>query len=204
MSKFNTEFSFDLRDATFGSNSQFVVATGGPISGKTTVLNALGVPYEPEVARVYIERELAKGRTKQEIRANEAEFQRGLVSTKVEIELSRPKDRPWFFDRAMPDSITYYRVAGLDPSSLLKDCCHVRYAVVLHFDLLPDEHVAQVLASDPVRTEDLETRRFLDEYLIHDYRALGYDVLRVPVMSSIKRTAFVKEALTERGIKKAH
>lgn len=87
---FNTSFTFDLSAAEFGERSQFVVATGAPISGKSTVLDALGVPYEPEVARVFIEREVAKGLTKEQIRADEGAFQRGLVDTKREIELSRP------------------------------------------------------------------------------------------------------------------
>jgi len=198
--QFNQTFSFDLTKAVFGQDSKFVVATGGPISGKTSVLDALGVPYEPEVARVYIERELAAGRTKNQIRVDEGAFQKGLVDTKLEIELDRPKDRPWFFDRAMPDSITYYRAAGLDPSPILDDCKRIQYAAVLQFDLLPDENVATVLEADPVRTEDPETRRLLDEYLERDYAALGYEVLRVPVMSVPERKAFVIESLEARGI----
>jgi predicted ATPase len=199
--KFNSSFTFDFREARFGVESKYVVATGAPISGKTSVLKALGVPFEPEVARVYIEREIAKGRTKTDIRADEGAFQRGLVDTKLAIEASRPKDQPWFFDRAMPDSITYYRAAGLDPSSLLPDCKHVRYALVLQFDPLPDSVVERILADDPVRTEDPETRRLLDRFLERDYSALGYDVLRVPVMDLNERLAFVKENLRKRGIR---
>jgi len=197
---FNTKFAFDLRSAQFGLESKFVVATGGPISGKTSVLNALKVPYEPEVARVFIESEIARGLAKEEIRADEAAFQRALVDTKIAIELSRPKDRTWYFDRAMPDSITYYRAAGLDPSSILEACKLVKYALVFHFELLPFNAVELVLAQDPVRTEDMETRQLLDQYLEKDYRALGYDVIRVPVMSVNDRVIFVIEELKRRGV----
>jgi len=65
---------------------------------------------------------------------------------------------------------------------------------------LPDENVATVLEADPVRTEDPETRRLLDQYLERDYAALGYEVLRVPVMSVPERKAFVIENLKVRGI----
>ena len=164
------------------------------------MLDALGVHYEPEVARIYIEREIAKGRTKTEIRADEGAFQKGLVDTKLEIELSRPKDRPWYFDRAMPDSITYYRAAGLDPSSIILDCTRVKYAVVLKFDLLPDDVVESVLANDSVRTEDPETRLLLDRFLERDYATLGYEVVRVPFMSLVDRTNYVIEELEKRGI----
>lgn len=200
MPDFNCKFSFDLRSSLFGSDSQFIVATGGPLSGKTTVLDALGLPYEPESARAYMERELEKGKDKFAIRADEAAFQRGLVSIKMGIEDSRPKDRLYFFDRGMPDSITYFRAAGLDPSSLLKECKRVRYAAVFHFDLVPTENVARVMQQDRVRTEDEELRCLLDRYLELDYRALGYDVIRVPFMSVRARVHFVLDALQNLNI----
>lgn len=58
----------------------------------------------------------------------------------------------------MPDSISYYRAAGLNPSTILPDCKLVQYKVVLLFDPLPDDTVQRVLADDPVRSNP-ETRK---------------------------------------------
>ncbi len=197
---FNTTFSLDLKHQPFETDSQFVVMTGGPLSGKTSLLDALGVPYQHEAARAYLERGLAAGKTKHQLRGDEAAFQQALIDIKLEIERAYPKEQLRFFDRAMPDSITYARASGLDPTPIFAACKRVRYAVVFLFDLLPADDIAALLTADPVRTENPEMRRLLDEYLEKDYVLLGYDVQRVPVMPIAERKAFVLDFLRQQGI----
>ena len=151
-------------------------------------LESQGFSLIPEVARAHIERELASGQTMDEIREDEAKFQRALIETKLGLEAAVPPTEVVFFDRAMPDSITYYRVAGLDPNDVLSDCFNFRYGHVFLFDRLP-------LEQDGVRTEDAGTAAFLDRWLERDYSALGYDVIRVPVMSVSDRVEFLLERI---------
>jgi predicted ATPase len=40
----------------------------------------------------------------------------------------------------------------------------------------------------------------MDEWLAHDYGALGCSVVRVPVLSPEERLAFVLETLSEQGL----
>ena len=200
MNNFNQSFSFDYREREFESDSKFVVVTGAPMSGKTTAIKALNLPYEMEVARVYIERELANGRTKFEIRADEGEFQLSLLRAKLSLEARRKKDCLCIFDRGIPDTITYLRATELDPSPILKTCLHVRYAMVLHFDLIPLDDIASTIEKDEVRTEDPEKRLLLDEYLQRDYRALGYDIVKVPFMPLKERVSFIKSCLLRHGL----
>src|SRR5271163_948267 len=104
-------------------STRWCVITGAPCSGKTTVLEALeqvGFKWIPEAARLYIDAELAKGRSIEEIRRDEATFQRGLVATKARIESELAPNGTVFLDRAMPDSLTYYRVARLDPAEVFE------------------------------------------------------------------------------------
>lgn len=169
------------------------VITGAPCSGKTSVLQELekrGFRFVPEAARVYIEEQISKGRSLQDIRANEGEFQIGLVGIKAHIEDNLPINEIIFLDRALPDSITYYRAAGLDPSSLTTTCHHYRYRNIFIFDRLP-------LVYDYARIEDESTVDFLDRQLEEDYRNLGYDVIRVPVMSVSERSEFIINKITE-------
>jgi predicted ATPase len=51
-----------------------------------------------------------------------------------------------------------------------------------------------------LRPEDDAVARLLDEWLARDYSALGYNVVRVPVLSPQERLAFVVERLSEQGL----
>ena len=103
--------------------TNWCILTGAPCSGKTTVLNELekrGFKCIPEVARVYIEQELSKGLTIDEMRADEAAFQKKIIEIKKQIELDLVPEEIVFFDRAMPDSISYLRIAGMDAAEVIE------------------------------------------------------------------------------------
>jgi len=160
------------------STSNWYVITGGPSSGKTTVLNELaklGYLVYPEVARVLIDKEMAKGKTLREIRKNEAEFQRKVLKMKAKIENKAPKDKIVFFDRAIPDSIAYYQICGLDPKEVLKLYKRKRYRKIFFLEQLP-------LDQDYARTEDKKTIERLNKLLKESYKKLGYEVVNIPVM----------------------
>ncbi len=181
----------NLDQKCFGKDTRWCVVTGAPSSGKTTVLQQIyrkGFRFVPEVARTFIEEQLAIGKTLREIRADERIFQRRLFANKIEIEKNLPEDESLFLDRAIPDSITYYKVCGLDPANIFEQCRFRRYYAVFIFDRLP-------LLHDGARNESEEAAQFIDRQLELDYRALGHDVLRVPVMTVEKRIEFILEKL---------
>ncbi len=171
--------------------TEWCVLTGAPCSGKTTVLSALealGCRCIPEAARVYIEQELSEGRTLKEIRADKAEFQNKIIAIKKQIESRLPAQELIFLDRALPDSISYLRVAGLDPSEVIEASKFFYYRRIFIFDPLPWQ-------PDEVRNEDDETIALLDKQLEADYRQLGYDPIRIPVMSVQKRVDLILQTL---------
>ena len=51
---------------------------------------------------------------------------------------------------------------------------------------------------DGVRIEDEAAADYLDEWHYHDYTALGYRVVRVPVLPPQERLAFVLERLSDK------
>ena len=79
----------------------------------------------------------------------------------------------------------------MNPNELLAECFHHRYASVFILDLLP-------LKLDGARIEDDLYTVVYDEWLDRDYSALGYRVVRVPVLSPEERVAFVLESLPGR------
>lgn len=154
------------------------VITGGPSSGKTTVLKELaklGYLVYPESARVIIDNEMKKGKTIEEIRGNEAAFQKEVFKMNLKREKKAPKDQIVFFDRAIPDSIAYYQICGLNPKEVLKFCQKKRYRKIFFFEQLPFE-------KDYARVEDSKTVKNLNKLLKESYKKLGYKVINIPAM----------------------
>ncbi|MGD2147393.1 MAG: ATP-binding protein [Anaerolineae bacterium] len=171
------------------------VITGAASCGKTTLINMMaerGYVTVSETARPYIERELARGRPQEEIFTSEA-TQRGILDLQMRAERAlRPNDVA-FLDRALPDTLTFFRIVGCDPNQVLATChCH-RYASVAILDPLPFE-------VDGTRLEDDVYVGLLDRWLARDYTALGYDVLRVPALPPEERVAFLLDRLSEQGL----
>jgi predicted ATPase len=159
------------------------VITGGPSSGKTTVINELaklGYLTIPEAARVYFNQETAKGKSLDEIRGDEAEFQRKVLKMKIKIENDLPKNKIIFLDRAIPDSIAYYQVCGLNPKEVTQLCQKKQYQKIFFLEQLPVEN-------DYARIENAETIKKLNRLLKEEYQNLGYKVIDIPPMSVEKR-----------------
>lgn len=189
------ELDPDLLSTPFRVQTKWHVITGAPCSGKTTLIDLVaagGFLSVPEVGRKYIEREIAKGRTIDEIRASDVAFASMIKDLQLEIERGLKATEVIFLDRALPDCLAYFRLAGLNPNEILPECFYHRYASVFVLDRLPVQH-------DGVRTEPDVTADLLDEWLARDYSALGYGVVRVPVLPPEKRLAFVNEILAGQG-----
>jgi len=169
--------------------TSWYVITGGPSSGKSKLIDRLAFSIFqviPEAARIYIDEEMSKGRKIEEIRADEAEFQRIVLKMKAKLELKVIPGRITFFERGIPDSVAYYRSLGLDTTPVIEASKQRRYCGIFLLDLLP-------YIPDYARTEDKETRRKLDQFLYEDYTNLGYNVIRVPVMTIGERMQFILE-----------
>jgi predicted ATPase len=135
---------------------------------------------------------MAKGRTLDEIFAC-ADDERTMKDWQRRAELDLRATDTVFMDRALPDFLWGWRYQGMDPNELLPECLHLRYASVFILDLLP-------LELDGARFEDDMFTIQFDEWLVRDYSALGYDVIRVPVLPPKDRVEFVLDTLSEQGM----
>ena len=192
-----TELDPDLLSTPFSVQTNWHVITGGPCSGKSTLIDQLanqGFRTVPESARLYIERETAKGRANHPIRVNAAALQRSIKDMQLRIEVGLRADDVLFLDGAVPGSLAWYRVYGLNPNEILLDCFHHRYASVFMLDPISFQ-------PDDQRVEEMVSiAGYLDEWHTRDYSALGYSVVRVPVLPPEERLAFVLERLSEQGL----
>jgi predicted ATPase len=173
------------------------VITGAPCCGKTTLIDQLagkGFRTLPEGARLYIEREMAKGRPLHPIRVDAVALQRKIKDKQLSLEAGLRANDVAFLDRAVPDSLAWYRAFGLNPNDILSECLRHCYASVFLLDPLPFQ-------ADDGRAEEVAAiAGYLDEWHARDYSALGYDVVRVPVLLAEDRLAFVLETLSEKEL----
>lgn len=184
-----TEGSVFVNSKNLKKVPAWYIITGGPSSGKTTILNELalrGFYVVPEAARVLIDRFKTKDVSTRELRKDEGEFQKKVLQMKLEIEEQTSKDRIVFFDRGIPDSIAYYEICNLDTKEL-KRISKSRYAKIFFLEQLP-------FKKDYARTEDEETVRRLNQKLRKTYVDLGYDVVDIPALPLEER---VEKIITE-------
>ncbi|HSG42546.1 MAG TPA: ATP-binding protein [Anaerolineales bacterium] len=192
----NTELDPQLLSAPFNVKTNWCVITGAPCSGKTTIIDMLaekGFQTVQEAGREYFEGEFAKGRTIEEIRKDQAVLTRQVYDIMVEHENGLRAHEINFLDRALPDGFAFYRLAGMNPNEILPDCFQHRYTAVFLLNRLPYQ-------KDGVRVADDETAAFLESWMLRDYAALGYKVIRVPVLPPEERLNFVLKILSEQGL----
>jgi predicted ATPase len=192
----NTELDPDILLTPFRVQTNWYVITGASCSGKTTLIDQLadkGFQTVPEAGRQYIERELAKGRTIDEVREDKSAFTHQVYDIMIKQERGLLATEVNFLDRALPDGFAFYRLAGINPNEILPDCFQHRYALVFMLNRLP-------YLRDGVRVADDETAAYLEKWTLRDYSVLGYNVVRVPVLPAEDRLAFVLERLSEKGM----
>ena len=167
--------------------TNWYVITGAPCSGKTSVICELerkGYSVVHETARAFIDEELKKGHTIEQIKSDELTFERHILYTKIKNEQSLCNKEVIFLDRAVPDSIAYFKSAKLNPNEPISKSGLVRYKKIFLFERLEFE-------KDRVRSEDQAKAAELELLLENAYQSLGYHTIRVPAYSVQKRLDFI-------------
>jgi len=169
------------------------VITGGPCTGKTTVvemLSGMGYATTIEHARHYIDSRKEQGRTVDEIRANKRKFQRGILEMQIEEENGLDTSASVFLDRALPDALAYYRFLGLDSDDDVVEMSE-RYCYKTVFILarLP-------LINDYARLEDLESQIRIHNLIIEVYNSFPCPIVHVPVLPPQERVEFILNNIT--------
>ena len=172
--------------------TNWYVITGGPGSGKTTTVNLLkekGYITTFEHARHYLDTQRLKGRTIDEVRKNQREFQLGVLDMQIEQENQISPDVLVFLDRAIPDALAYYRFLNLAQDEKLKEALRtVSYKKIFILDCLP-------LVKDYARTEDEAAQKKIHALLVEVYESLGFSIVQVPVLPPEERVDFILKNL---------
>ena len=177
----------------------FFVITGGPGTGKTTLLQELQNRFYtciPEVAREIIKEQVSLGGEalpwmNQELYL-QMMFDRSLDSYQAR---EKAAGSIVFFDRGIPDSITYAEIIGSpDKTSMENLAVHYRYNQYVFF-LAP---WYDIYKTDEERKQSWEEAETISRMNAETYRRLNYTLIYVPQDTPEKRADFILDWIRKR------
>lgn len=171
--------------------TQWIVITGPPSSGKTTLVNALqmsGHIVSSEVAREIIQYTLNPGHLKKCMPRDSLALQREILAVTLKREHALSLDQEIFFDRGVPDSIAYFEFHGFNPQVAIRASKYRRYKRIYYCEGLPVE-------KDGVRLESDKIAKEIGELIIKAYTSLDYEIVFLPVVSVEERLLMVLKDL---------
>lgn len=173
--------------------TDWIVITGPPSSGKTTLLALFGDGGEltsADSTRQLITEVTAAGRDAQEFRFADDFQPRVLEAMLAAEERLDPNDRV-FLEYALPCNIAFHRTEGRTLTPGLAEAATVHsYAAVFILDPVGWEN-------DDQRVEDSAYQQAVHGHMFDVYRELGYDPIRVPAVSPADRYGIVRMALAQ-------
>jgi len=169
------------------NTSPHYVLTGGPCAGKTTTIDELskrGYPILAEPARLIIDEKLAAGETIGQI-VTDPDWLPSVVRRAYSQENKVPKSELFFFDRAIPDSLAYYKLADRPIEKFFQNAMNeIRYRKIFLLDLVD-------FTNDTGRPETPEQAAMLHKLIREGYESQNYEMVEVPVMPVKERTDFI-------------
>ncbi|SNS10170.1 Predicted ATPase [Sphingomonas laterariae] len=173
----------------------FIVVTGGPGSGKTSLVDALaasGLRCMAEAGRAIIRDQSAIGGTALPW-ADRAAFAEQMLGWDMRSHhIAGETAAPVIFDRGIPDIIGYLRLCGLPvPTHMIRAARHFRYCRrVFIAPFWP-----AIFTQDAERRQDADEARATHDAMAEIYRELGYELIPLPLAPIADRVAFMREAI---------
>jgi predicted ATPase len=186
----NAEEEMDTTD----SDRLFII-TGGPGSGKSTVINALakrGISTMPEGGRAIIQDQVAIGGNALPWSDRRAFAELMLSWEMRSYRMAMALKGRVIFDRGVPDVLGYLRLSGLSiPAHVQRAAQMFRYNRRV-FIAPPWREIFQI---DAERRQSFEEARATYEAMIESYSDLGYELIQLPLISVEERVNFLLGAI---------
>ena len=174
------------------SSNRYII-TGGPGSGKSSLLNALiekGYQGFEEISRIVI-------REQHEINGdklpwkNLADFAE-ICYERMSLQLNDCNPNNFcFYDRGLPDIIAYMRRGGLDVHQKYFAQCSSYNNIV--FIASPWR---EIFINDAERPESFEDSEEIYKFLKETYAELGFKIIELPKISISNRVKFIESYLS--------
>ncbi|WP_431820144.1 AAA family ATPase [Burkholderia sp. F1] len=174
---------------------RFFVVTGGPGSGKSTLIDALeraGFARSQEAGRGVIQDQVAVDGPALPWRDRSAFAELMLGWEMRSHHLARQARGPVFFDRGMPDVIGYLRLSGLAvPAHADAAARRFRY----HRRVFIAPPWPDIYTQDAERRQDFAEAVRTCDAMVECYASYGYRLIELPRASVKARVRFVLDAL---------
>ncbi|AGC43524.1 hypothetical protein MYSTI_02197 [Myxococcus stipitatus DSM 14675] len=174
------------------------VITGGPGSGKSSLIHALaadGLSTLPEAGRAIIQQQVETGGDALPW-ADRLAFAEQMFRWELRTHrTARARQGPVILDRGLPDVIGYLRVCGLSvPPYLWKAAKVLRY----HRRVFIAPHWPEIYAQDAERKQAPQEAEATCLAMSEVYTRLGYELIPLPLASLSERVRFVRSHLEQR------
>lgn len=177
-----------------------IVLSGGPGAGKTALLEELrrrGYACSAEVARQIIQQQIQiKGDALPW--ADREKYARLMLAGSIESwKADAAAGTTTFFDRGIPDTLCYVRLAGLS-SNLEREAEEMcrRYRYESRVFLAPPWR--EIYETDAERRQDFDEAVRTYELMVCAYADCGYEVIPLPLTSVAERAEFLLAEIAKR------
>ncbi|NML19552.1 AAA family ATPase [Pseudoflavitalea sp. G-6-1-2] len=177
------------------TKSNFIVITGGPGMGKTSLIRhliQLGYSCVEESGRSIIQQQVAEGKDALPWK-NRMAFAQLMFNRSLEDFFQRiTQSAPVFFDRGIPDIIGYLELCELPvPADIMETALRNRY----HKDVFVTPPWQQIYVQDEERKQDAEEAIRTYEKMMEVYSRLGYKLIEIPKLPVSDRVCFMLDHL---------
>ncbi|MCE8438450.1 AAA family ATPase [Rhodovulum sulfidophilum] len=176
-------------------SDHFFVVTGGPGTGKTSLITELarrGFHTIPESGRAIIREEMQSGGDALPWADRAAYAERMLQRDLRSYEDAQAHSGPVIFDRGIPDILGYLTLCSLPvPSHVAAAAKAARYNARVFLAPYWDE----IFTQDTERTQTRAEAEATGAVMRDTYTALGYEIIELPRTDIARRADFVCEQL---------